>query len=246
LNPASRIVTWYANRMLAKAYRSANLRIFADDPDSAPLRSRNKLQDFLVSGPILPPSPVEDKQELKKQITRKNFPDSTDNEKLVVVSVGGTSAGKYLVDYFIAHREALAKELHCLFLLLPGPRIEDSTYRTNQGKSLRILPFATDTLSIYKAADCVVCQSGASTLNEVASVGTPCVTVPISNHFEQEANAKRFEEKYGFLQLSQEHLSVPNLVNSVNDAVNQHRKPEIDFSTNAEKAANAIRELASA
>jgi len=73
-------------------------------------------------------------------------------------------------------------------------------------------------------------------------VGTPCVTVPISNHFEQEANANRFVEKFGFVALTYEAISVETLVESIKEALSQGSRSPVDFSSNAARAAKWIRE----
>jgi len=87
-----------------------------------------------------------------------------------------------------------------------------------------------------------VCQAGASTLNEVASVGTPCLAIPIANHFEQEANAKRFAEKYGFSIVDYKHVITGSMVSGINQAMNRDKYSPVDFSSNVAKAGQLILE----
>jgi UDP:flavonoid glycosyltransferase YjiC (YdhE family) len=70
-------------------------------------------------------------------------------------------------------------------------------------------------------------------------LGTPCVVIPIENHFEQEANAKRFSEKYGFVVLRYDDLNAKSLVDSIKSATSKNYEPP-DFSGGAEKAARLI------
>jgi predicted glycosyltransferase len=242
-NPWSRIVNWYANRVLSKAYAVCNPRIFADEFDSLPESMRNRAtRTFSIVGPIVPDPPKESQSTLKEKILQDHFGVASDNKKLVVVSVGGTAIGKYLVDFFAEKNEELSKELNCRIIVLLGPRIDPSPFAEKQNSSIRFIPFIPDVMGYLKASDCVVCQAGASTLNEVLVGRAPCVAVPISNHFEQEANATRFAENYGFVNLHYGQISVSSIVASVNGAIHSRKHPDVDFSSNVAKAGKLILE----
>jgi UDP-N-acetylglucosamine--N-acetylmuramyl-(pentapeptide) pyrophosphoryl-undecaprenol N-acetylglucosamine transferase len=242
-NPWSRIVNWYANRILSKAYAICNPRILADEIDSIPESLRNRtMQTFSIVGPILPDPPEESQSALKEKILQDHFGVATDNMKLIVVSVGGTAIGKYLVDFFAKKSEELSRELSSQIIVLLGPRIDPSAFGRIQNDSIRFISFTSNIMGYLKASDCVVCQAGASTLNEILAMGTPCVTVPISNHFEQVANARRFAGRYGFVNLRYEQVSVSSIVASVNEAIHARKHPAVDFSSNVAKAGKLILE----
>lgn len=76
--------------------------------------------------------------------------------------------------------------------MLTGPRINADF--TN---GLKLVRFTPDALPYFAASSCVVTQAGASTLHEVSMLRFPCVVVPIENHWEQLANARKLK-KYGF------------------------------------------------
>jgi UDP-N-acetylglucosamine--N-acetylmuramyl-(pentapeptide) pyrophosphoryl-undecaprenol N-acetylglucosamine transferase len=239
LNPLSRVITWYANRMLARAFSNASLRIFADDSKAVPLRHRARLDDFEVVGPILPKLPIASKSDLKYKIISSEFEDAPDDRKLILVSVGGTSTGKVLIDFLFANFREISRELNCRIIALLGPRIGKLEYKVSKEDPIRFVTFTASNIQYFKAADCAVCQAGASTLNEVASLGMPCVAIPISNHFEQEANAKRFSDEYGFSVLRYEELTVKSLVDAVDNASGKsYSRP--DFSEDAISAARLI------
>ncbi len=187
---------------------------------------------------------MESKKELKERIVREFFGTRNGDQKLLVVSVGGTSAGKYLVDFFSTYRQEISQRLDCLILVLLGSRISQSSYHTETIESIRFLQFIPDTISLFKAADCVVCQAGASTMNEIVCVGTACVTVPISNHFEQESNARRFAKKYGFDVVNYSDITVNSLTEAVLRTLNAKNYTPASFSSNVEKAARLIMEIA--
>jgi len=242
LNPISKIVAWYANRMLSKAYDASSVRIFADGVDSLPAsQSKRILKIFSIVGPILSEPPPGSKSVLKKIVVSTLFGSGLEDRKLIVLSVGGTSTGKWFVDFISLHHQEISNKLECLIVVLPGPRIDASQYALRLESSIRFLPFNSNVVQYYKAADCVICQAGASTMNEVLSVGTPCVTIPISNHFEQEANAKRFEEMYDFVRLDPDGITVSTLVNAINLALSK-KYAAINFSPNATKAVRIILE----
>lgn len=198
-NPLNRITIWYANRLLARAYATASLRLFADSREAIPKKFEKFAENFEIVGPISEDIPGESREVLRKKL----FP-NLKTQKLVVVSLGGTTTGKFLLDFIVTNSRAILDQLGSTtsstsLVLLLGPRINRSEYPNDLPDDLILLSFTHRTLEYFKAADCVVTQAGASTLNEVAAVGTPCLAVPIGNHWEQEANAKRFSEKFGFV-----------------------------------------------
>ena len=76
-------------------------------------------------------------------------------------------------------------------------------YVRNQGVELSKHPLVTMQEYIYNmptmmaAADLVICRAGASTLNEIAAAGTPCIIVPSPNvtNNHQEKNARILEKR---------------------------------------------------
>jgi UDP-N-acetylglucosamine--N-acetylmuramyl-(pentapeptide) pyrophosphoryl-undecaprenol N-acetylglucosamine transferase len=226
-NPFSRIITWYANRMLVKAYNNSQLRIFADSVGFIP----KKIPKFEIVGPILEQTPPESREELR----RKLFPGKSGI--VIVVSVGGTSAGKYLLDFFVSNQKSFREALDSTLVLLLGPRIDRSQY-SQDSENLVFIPFTPEAPDYFKAADCVVAQAGGSTLNEIASIGTPCVTIPIKNHWEQETCAKKFSEKCGFKIVQSDELNIESLVTAIRSAINSKYEPM--FSNGADQAAALI------
>ncbi len=233
-NPFDRIVIWYANRMLAKAYEESSLRIFVDDLDSIP----DKYQDlarrsFQIVGPIVGEVPRESRKNLKERL----FP-NLNHEMILVVTVGGTAAGKSLLDFVVSNSSKITKALDMTIVILLGPRIERSVYPSNSD-NLKFIPFTPDAPKFFKAADCVVAQAGASTMNEVASMGTACVSMPIANHWEQQANARRFKQKFGFEVLEHRDITTDNFVGAVNKSMSSVYEPA-NFSDAAERSAKLI------
>ncbi|MCE2508727.1 MAG: UDP-glucuronosyltransferase [Nitrosopumilaceae archaeon] len=95
--------------------------------------------------------------------------------KTVLVTVGGTAAGRFLLDAMKPVAERLRGTADTA--ILPGPALGDGIIH--------------DLHQRVMAADVVVSLAGRSTMDEAAAYGTPGVFIPISGHFEQEDNAAR-------------------------------------------------------
>ena len=97
------------------------------------------------------------------------------DRKTVLVTVGGTDAGAFLLEEMERVAPRMADRAN--IVVVPGPSL---------GGEL--------VLNLHEmicAADVVVSLAGRSTIDEAAAYGTPGVFVPISGHFEQEDNARR-------------------------------------------------------
>lgn len=216
LNPINALGTAYANRMLKKAYLDQQLRIFAEDQESLPRSSRVKnwvLKNFQVIGPVVENLPTESKEQLKKKLLR-----SKEDVRYIVVTIGGTSIGKKLAHVVMRDANTMSEKLDAYFVLLLWPRVNPKSLGETTSNRVTVVPFTNEALGYFKAADCVVAQAGASTLNELASIGVPCVVVPVENHFEQQRNAKRFSEKFGFKILKFSEITGPALVREIEQA----------------------------
>jgi predicted glycosyltransferase len=214
-NPLNRIVTWYANRMLAKAYRRSGLRIFADETQEP----SNEHFNFEIVGPIIGDLPVQTREQLREKLM------GNQDGLVIVVSIGGTSAGTSLLDFMKANQDSLQRILGPVVLVfLLGPRVDRRLYPPDSSR-MKFVTFTTDSLSHFKAADCVVTQAGASTLNEVAALGTPCVAVPIANHWEQEDNASRFSKKCGFQVVQYSSLTPAVMAQAITKALESRYRP---------------------
>ena len=133
-------------------------------------------------GPIVR-STGDDRDSLRRQL---NFTKNT-----IVVSVGGTDAGKYLIEKTIEAYKKLRSRLDADLVVVPGPTLQlpDSGDYRNMG-------FAENLHEIIFAADLVVSLAGRSTMDESMAYGTPGIFIPIKGHFEQEEGAKRLGYKY--------------------------------------------------
>ncbi|MDE1866829.1 MAG: UDP-glucuronosyltransferase, partial [Thaumarchaeota archaeon] len=151
-------------------------------------------------GPI-----VRDTTESREQLRKKySF-----GRKTVVVSIGGTDLGKFLIEKAI---EVFKKSnLDAELVIVSGPllQMESTPYRN--------LGFASSLHEIIFAADLVISLAGKSTIDESRHYGTPGIFIPIKGHFEQEANAK--DAGYSF-------DDIFRLKELIAEKINEKRVPE--------------------
>ena len=132
-------------------------------------------QDNIIrTGPI-----VREIKKTRNEIRKEqNF-----DKKTIVLSVGGTDAGIFLIKQTISAIEKI--QLDVDLVLVTGPEI-----KLKFNGNLRNLGFISNLHEIIFAADLVISLAGKSTIDESIIYGTPGIFIPIKDHFEQEDNAK--------------------------------------------------------
>ena len=119
--------------MLVKAFNNSQLRIFADNASFIP----KEIPKFEIVGPILEEIPPESREELRTKL----FPGKSGI--VIVVSVGGTSVGKSLLDFLVSNQKSIRAALDSTLVLLFGPRIDRSQY-PQDSENLVLVPFTSD------------------------------------------------------------------------------------------------------
>ena len=104
-------------------------------------------------------------------------------KKTIVVSVGGTDAGLFLIKQTIDAVKKIDENLD--LILVAGPKIKDEF-----DNEIRNLGFVQNLHEVIFAADLVISLAGKSTIDESVIYGTPGIFIPIKDHFEQEDNAR--------------------------------------------------------
>jgi UDP-N-acetylglucosamine--N-acetylmuramyl-(pentapeptide) pyrophosphoryl-undecaprenol N-acetylglucosamine transferase len=111
---------------------------------------------------------------------------------MIVVSIGGTNAGQFLIEKAIEVFKKLNLDANMLIVSGPSLKILD--------QNIRNFGFVNNLHEIIYASDLIISLAGKSTIDEAVSYGTPGIFIPIKGHFEQEENAKRagfsFEDLY--------------------------------------------------
>lgn len=109
----------------------------------------------------------------------------------IVASVGGTDAGRQLLDKVIDAHRRIKQRLDSDLVIVSGPSISIA-----DSADFRNLGFVDNLHELIYAADLVVSLAGKSTMDESIAYGTPGIFIPIKNHFEQEDGASKLGYKY--------------------------------------------------
>ncbi len=152
------------------------------------------------------------------------------NKQTVLVTVGGTDAGIYLIEKATEAYRKLRRKIDIDLLIVSGPSID---LRECQNEDIRILGFVDNLHEYIYASDLIISLAGRSTIDESMAYGVPGIFIPIKNHFEQEASAHRFGYNYDDI-FRLEYLIEENLVNNSKGSSVRAR------ATGAEKAAKVI------
>ncbi len=117
-------------------------------------------------------------------------------ERVCVVTVGGTAVGGSLLDRVLAAIPLARRHTPELrFLVVTGPRIDPRTLRRRRGTTIRgYLPRLYQHLA---AADVALVQGGLTTCMELTAARRPFVYVPLRHHFEQQFHVRHRLERYG-------------------------------------------------
>ena len=104
------------------------------------------------------------------------------NKTTIVISIGGTDAGIFLIDKSIEAISKINQDIE--IVVVTGPSI------TKKFDNVKNLGFVDNLHELIFASDLIISLAGKSTIDESKAYGTPGIFIPIKNHFEQENNAK--------------------------------------------------------
>jgi len=113
------------------------------------------------------------------------------NKSTILVSTGGTDAGRYLIEKAIEAHRRLQDRLDSELVIVSGPSI-----MLPDSPDYRNLGFVDNMHEFVCAADLVISLAGRSTMDESIAYGTPGIFIPIKGHFEQEEGAARLGFKH--------------------------------------------------
>jgi UDP-N-acetylglucosamine--N-acetylmuramyl-(pentapeptide) pyrophosphoryl-undecaprenol N-acetylglucosamine transferase len=136
-------------------------------------------------GPVVRNVSTTDRTLLRKKLGIK--------KRTILVSIGGTSAGRYLIEKSLNAYNNLKIKMDLDLLVALGPTLSKIE---NNYTNYRNIGFVDNLHEYVYASDLVVSLAGRSTIDESLVYGTPGIFIPIKDHFEQEQNAKKFGYTY--------------------------------------------------
>jgi UDP-N-acetylglucosamine--N-acetylmuramyl-(pentapeptide) pyrophosphoryl-undecaprenol N-acetylglucosamine transferase len=135
-------------------------------------------------GPIVRNLTTPNRSELRKRFGM--------NKKTIVVSIGGTDSGRYLINKVITVHRKLRKRLDTDLFVFSGPSLK----LIASNDDFRNVGLVENLQEYIYASDLLISLAGKSTIDESCVYGTPGIFIPIKNHFEQEENARLMGYKY--------------------------------------------------
>jgi predicted glycosyltransferase len=168
--------------------------IVPDDfgPGLGPIRDWTE-RHFAFSGYItgFDPAPlVEGREALRAELGFR--PD----ERVVIVTVGGSGVGEALLRRVVAAFPAAARRVDGLRMIaVAGPRIDPASLGAPAG--VEVVGFVPDLYRHLVASDLAVVQGGLTTTMELAAAGRPFLYFPLANHIEQRSHVRHRLERYG-------------------------------------------------
>lgn len=177
------------------------------------------------SGNVIHVGPIVRQASADREVLRKSFGFS---RKTIVLSIGGTDAGKFLVEKTIDAYSRIGARLDAELAIVSGPSLQIS-----DSSDYRNLGFVENLHELIYAADLVVSLAGRSTMDESIAYGTPGIFIPIKGHFEQEDGAARLGFSYD---------DIFRLEQLIEERISANRSPTTN-PTGAKKAAEIIQSL---
>jgi UDP-N-acetylglucosamine:LPS N-acetylglucosamine transferase len=191
-NPFEKLGIYIWNRTWAnvdRRYPFSDLNLFVGEKEDIPDRKF----DFLLPnrrewakarcefvGYVISFDPVEyaDKETIRKKL-------GYGQEPLIVCSVGGSAAGKPLLELFGQTYPLLRKEIPDLrMILVCGPRIPIDSL--DVPSEVEVREYVRDLYEHYAACDLAIVMGGGTTTLELTALRRPFIYFPLEGHCEQE------------------------------------------------------------
>jgi UDP-N-acetylglucosamine--N-acetylmuramyl-(pentapeptide) pyrophosphoryl-undecaprenol N-acetylglucosamine transferase len=152
-------------------------------------------------------------------------------KRTILVSIGGTSAGRYLIEKSIRAYKNLKIKTDLDLIVALGPSL--SKFENNH-TNYRNIGFVDNLHEYVYASDLVVSLAGRSTIDESRVYGTPGIFIPVKDHFEQEQNAKKLGYTYN---------DISSLETLMEEKIELGRTNSTDVKNGAKIAAKIIMEM---
>lgn len=135
-----------------------------------------------------------------------------DEKKPVILICGGSLGSTYINEIIYNLLPTLLKSYNIIHIAGKHGNFDI------KGKNYYQFSYVDDFPSYLSIADIVISRSGANTLNEIASMGKRCITIPLpkgASRGDQLLNAKSYEKRGHCLLLPQENLTAESLLNYI-------------------------------
>jgi predicted glycosyltransferase len=133
------------------------------------------------------------------------------DERVVIVTVGGSGVGEALLRRVIAAYPDAARRVNGLRMIaVAGPRIDPAVLEAPPGVEVRA--FVPELYKHLAACDLAVVQGGLTTTMELAAGRRPFLYFPLRNHFEQNRHVRHRLDRYGAGRYMEYATSPPEVI----------------------------------
>jgi pimeloyl-ACP methyl ester carboxylesterase/predicted glycosyltransferase len=166
-----------------------------------------------------------------------------DDERVCIVTVGGSGVGGHLLRRVIAaFPEAKERVPELRMIVVAGPRIDPESLPCEPG--LEIVPYVHNLYRQLAACDLALVQGGLTTAMELTAQKRPFIYFPLRHHFEQNFHVRHRLERYGAGRRMEFDDSPPE---RIAEAIAQEIGREVNYRDverdGASRAARSIAEL---
>ena len=164
-------------------------------------------------------------------------------EVVCIVTVGGSGAGRHLVQRIVAAFPHVKRRIPALrTIVVAGPRIDASSFSPASG--LEVRAFVPSLYRHLAACDIALVQGGLTTTMELTAARRPFIFFPLKHHFEQNFHVRHRLARYGAGRPMGYDAATPE---AIADAIEGELRRKVDYapvaSDGAEKAAALIGEM---
>lgn len=236
----------YETRVLKILNNSFDGLLIHSDPDFIPLEKTFSRTDA-ISVPskytgFISPAPAE--QEKGKQL-RKNL-GLTDNDKLIIASIGGGNVGAELLTATAEAALLLKKmpnlHIHLFTGMYSAPDLQNKLKQINN-KNIRVHNFSSDFTEWLSAADLSISMAGYNTCMNLLSAGIPALLYPFAQNREQRMRVSALSETSAFNLLDPADLTPMYLAEKITAHIQQHKQKSSVKLNGAAKSCELIEDL---
>lgn len=157
-----------------------------------------------------------------------------DQRPLVVTAFG--SLGARDMNYLMADLMKLEQEAGCPFQHIHATgaygwewmpaHLKTMGVTVNDGKGIDMREYIYDMPTVMAAADVIISRAGASSCNEIAASGTPCILIPSPNvtNNHQEKNARVLEKRGAAIVICEPECSARSLYQTLTELLADNRR----------------------
>ena len=183
------------------------------------------------------PAEYRDKAALRSQLGYR------EDERIVLVSVGGTRVGLNLLRKCAEAFALVADRVpDARMVLVTGPRLDAPDLTS--GPRIDVRPFVPHLFRHHAAAHLAIVQGGLTTTMELAAVQTPFLYFPLRNHFEQNFHVARRLDRHGAgVRMDYDRTTVEELGAAILDHLGKPVQPRDVPADGTERAAKMLAAL---